>query len=239
MRNSVVRLDRDDRDDREDLGALRKVAGIAQDVGAEPECWQRAREIMGTNFFGPDDASTHFGVTPSKAQLEALSEIPFTEEELIEKRQSHILAACFPLSVSDIRRRVRSEMFCEDLWYDEELFANRRGSTCWQLVRKSPVESSISKSWDEQRALLAKQEYSPLASVLIYIIIGHFLKTGECLFPGLYVRCQDVDSHGGGVYLGNFGSEGLDIYEDGADFAYDFLGLASAWKSAQTSQWLR
>ncbi len=41
-----------------------------------------AREIMGKNFFGIDEAIKHFGINPTPQQLAALSEIPFSKAEL-------------------------------------------------------------------------------------------------------------------------------------------------------------
>src|SRR3989338_7146181 len=39
---------------------------------------KKAREIMGKNMFGIEDAIEHFGVNPSKQQLAYLAEVPFT-----------------------------------------------------------------------------------------------------------------------------------------------------------------
>ena len=43
---------------------------------------KRAREIMGHNMFGVEEAIKHFGVNTSRQQLAALSDIPFTEATL-------------------------------------------------------------------------------------------------------------------------------------------------------------
>jgi hypothetical protein len=191
-----------------------------------------AREIMGKNYFGIEEAIQHFGVKPTKAQLSALAEISLTEAELRECKDTHILVAVFPMSILEIRSKVPSDqrLFYDQDWYNKESFAKSKGETSWQLVRKTPVENSTNKTWSDQQALLGKNEETPTAQIMVYTIIGHFLSVGERLFENVYVRCSDLDSDGHRVYVGYFDSEGLcvNIFSDGN--CHDFLGLASARK---------
>jgi hypothetical protein len=144
--------------------------------GYEPTTTQKlAREIMGKNFFGVEEAVTHFGVKPTRAQLSVLSEITFTEAELTEAKDTHVLVAVFPLSIIEIRNKAK--LFYDQSWYNEESFAKDKGDVSWQLVRKTPVENSTSKTWQEQQALLSDKEETPKARVMVYAIIGHFLST--------------------------------------------------------------
>lgn len=199
--------------------------------GYEPTTTQKlAREIMGKNFFGVEEAVQHFGVKPSRAQLSALAEIPFTEAELREVKDTHVLVAVFPLSINEVRGKMTAKLFYDQSWYNKESFAKDRGDVSWQLVRKTQVENSTSKTWDEQKALLAKNEETPTARVMVYTIIGHFLATGERLFEKVYVRCSDVDSVGGRVGVGLFDADGLDVDNYWGALRLDFVGVASARK---------
>jgi hypothetical protein len=63
---------------------------------------KRAQEIMSKNFFGIEEAIKHFGVSPTRQQLDALSEIPFSEAVLEQSKDTHILAAVFTLSILEI-----------------------------------------------------------------------------------------------------------------------------------------
>jgi hypothetical protein len=192
-----------------------------------------AREIMGKNYFGIEEAIQHFGVKPTKAQLSALAEIPLTEAELRECKDIHVLVAVFPLSILDNRGKVERKLFYshEDAWYNnKQAFAKDKGEARWQLVRKTPVENSTNKTWSDQQALLAKNEETPTAQIMTYTIIGHFLSTGERLFENVYVRCSDLDSDGRRVDVGGFGSGGLDVSDDSDGVCYDILGLSSARK---------
>jgi len=192
--------------------------------------WLRAREIMGKNFFGVEEAIEHFGVNPTRQQLAVLSEVPFSEAVLEETKNTHVLVAVFPLSILEIRGKVDSGLFYDQSWYNKELFAKEHGEVCWQLVRKTPVDGSISKNWSEQQALITEDDEVPSARVMTYIIIGHYLATGERLFEHVYVRTSSVDSDGSRVSVGSFELTGLDVNDYWDDYRYDGLGVASSRK---------
>ncbi|MBT9171597.1 MAG: hypothetical protein DDT18_01981 [Actinobacteria bacterium] len=210
-----------------------KVVRLIQNGGFEATTNQkRAREIMGKNFFGVEEAIKHFGfgVNPTHQQLAALSEIPFSETVLEQSKNTHVLVAVFPLSVLEIRDKVGSKLFYYQSWYNKESFAKERGETSWQLVRQTPVDNSISKNWQEQQTLLSKDDEVPSAQVMVYTIIGHYLATGERLFEHIYVRTFSVGSDGYRVFVGRFGSRGLVVFSYWDDFRYDDLGVSSARK---------
>ena len=201
----------------------------------EPSMSQKvAREIMGKNFFGVEEAIKHFGVNPSKQQLAALAEVPFSEEVLKSCNDTHILIAAFPLSILDIRGIIKKQpdrsLFYSHDWYDKQAFAKDKGEVGWQLVRKEPVVGSTSKTWNEQQALLSKDEEVPTARIVVYTMIGHFLACGERLFKKIYVRCVDHDSDGYRVNVGYFDSRGLGAYSRWDNFRNGHLGVSAARK---------
>ena len=218
---------------RDDPAFVTWLASYACQELFEPSTSQKkAREIMGTNMFGIEDAIKHFGVNPSKAQLAALGEVPFSEETLEACKATHVLVAVFPMSILDVRAKVKSELwqaFYNQDWYNKEAFAKEKGEIGWQLVRKTPVENSTSKNWSDQQALLSKDDETPKAQVVVYTIIGHFLATGESLFEKVWVNCSDLDSDGYRVIVGHFDAKGLHVYNWGDD-RHEQLGLASARK---------
>ncbi|OGZ20684.1 MAG: hypothetical protein A2654_00105 [Candidatus Nealsonbacteria bacterium RIFCSPHIGHO2_01_FULL_43_31] len=199
--------------------------------GFEPTTNQkRAREIMGRNFFGVEEAIKHFGVNPTRQQLAALSEIPFSEAVLEQSKDTHVLVAVFPLSILEIRGKVDSKLFYDQSWYNKESFAKERGEVNWQLVRKTPVDNSTSKNWLEQQVMLGKDDEVPTAQVMIYTIIGHYIATGERLFENTYVRTSSVDSGGRRVGVGVFGSEGLGVDSWWDGYRVGDIGVSSARK---------
>ena len=211
-----------------------KVVRLIENGGFEPSSSEkRAREIMGRNFFGIEEAIKHFGVNPSEAQTAALSEVPFTEEVLEFCKDTHVLVAVFPMSILDIRGKVERTFFYshEDSWYNKESFARDKGEIGWRLVRENPVSDSTSKNWDEQQALLGKDEETPSAQVMVYTIIGHYLATGERLFENVYVRTSSVVSDGHRVRVGFFGQRGLFVVNWWDDGRFGGVGVSSARKS--------
>lgn len=215
-----------------DLAAI--LVRLIENSGFEPTTSQkRAREIMGRNCFGIEEAIKHFGVNPSRSQLAALAEVPWSEEVLTACKDTHVLIAVFTLSVLEVRGKVKDKgLFYGQDWFNKEAFASDRGEASWQLVRKTPVSDSTLKIWGEQQALLTQSETTPSARVMVYTIIGHYLATSERLFERNYVRCSDVFSDGRRVFVGDFDSKGLSVchyHSDGTRHTY--LGVSSARKS--------
>jgi len=202
-----------------DEGVANRIAVLCLNNGFEPSTGQQdARRIMGNNIFGIEEAIKHFGVAPTKRQLAYMAEVPYSEATLIACKDTHILAAVFRLSGMEVREKAKSQkVFCQQDWYDNQPFAHDKGMLEWQFVRKTPVDDSTRKTWDEQQFLLDKSEETPKFQVLAYTVVGHFLATGERLFEGAYVRCADLDSDGNLVLL-RFDPDGLSVnnYHDGA-----------------------
>jgi hypothetical protein len=61
---------------------------------------------MGDNFFGVEEAIRYFRVNPTDGDVDALAEVPFTEDVLQECKDTHVLVAVFRLSVINIRKIV-------------------------------------------------------------------------------------------------------------------------------------
>jgi hypothetical protein len=207
-----------------------RLVGFWLSGGFQPTTSQEmARQVMSRSFFGVEEAIRHFKVRPSKKDLETLDQIPFTQEELQQVKDTHLLVAVFPFSLLQIREKAENLFYKQD-WYNSQAFAKEQGKTEWVLVRRDIVANSTSKAWSDQQKLLAENEEVPLVRVMAYAIIGHCLATGERLFPSVYARCQDLSSGGRRVFLGFFDSDGLCVFRYPDDDTDGFLGLASARK---------
>ncbi len=219
--------------DSKDNDLAKKIVRLIQNGGFEPSTSQkRAREIMGKNIFGVEEAITHFGVNPSKQQSAYLAEIPLAESVLEACKNTHILVAVFPMTLLDIRGACKDQsLFYNQDWYNKQTFAKEKGEVGWQLIRKTPIDDSTSKTWGEQNKLLGKDDEVPTVRAVVYTMIGHYKATGERLFEKIWVRCSDLDSDGNRVHVGSFDARGLDVAHYWDDRRYDLLGLASARKS--------
>ena len=219
---------------KNDSDFVSQVALFARNGGFQSSTSQKcARDIMGRNFFGIEEAIRYFGVNPKKTELATLSEVPFTEEVLESVKDTHVLVVVFPMSILGVRVKVKDEsgrLFYDQSWYNKESFAKDKGEVGWQLVRKVPIADSTNKTWNEQQALLGNIEETPKAQVVVYTIIGHFLATGERLFGNGYVRTSSVALDGMHVYVGYFDQLGLRVHNWRDGLVGDF-GVSSARKS--------
>ena len=218
-----------------DTAFVANIARLMVNGGYELSTSQKlAREIMGKNFFGIEEAIKHFGVNATKQRLAYLTEVPFSEEVLKSCKDTHVLVAMFPLSILDIRGIAKKQsdrtLFYSQDWYDKQAFAKDKGEVGWQLVRKEPIDNSTSKTWNDQQALLSKDEETPTVRIVVYTMVGHFLATGERLFEKIYVHCVDLDSDGLRVYVGSFDAKGLLVSHWFVDSRDDYVGLSAARK---------
>ncbi|MDD5164891.1 MAG: hypothetical protein PHF10_01470 [Patescibacteria group bacterium] len=220
---------------RTDKSFTRQIARLMINGGFEPTTSQkRALEIMGDeNFFGVDEAIKHFGVDPSRQQCAIFSGVPFSEAILKECRKTHILVAIFPLSIMEIETR-HPELF------DTDILANAKNQpfliknfcrTGWHLIRKTPIESSFSKNWQEQQILLRGDEEIPTAQAMVYTIIGYFMANNQHLFERILIRTSSTDRYKSRVHIGTEGNGKLMVvcYGDkGEDNRYDHTGITTA-----------
>ncbi len=197
----------------------------------------RAREIMGKSFLGVEKAVRHFGAVYTEEQLALLAEIPFLEAVLEECKNTHILVAGFPMTILGIRAKApgknpKTFYSCKDAWYNSQTFAkDEKVEVRWYLIRKQAAANSTSKNFDKQKALLSKYEEVPRACELVYAVVLYFMATGERLLPNIYVRCSDMVSDGGRVYVGCFGAHGLGVDDGWDDGRRDDVGVSAARKS--------
>lgn len=114
-------------------------------------------------------------------------------------------------------------------WYEQYDWAKREDAPQERMLRV-PVEGSFGKAFSAQKELLpSDEEVSSVRSVATFLVINA-LVTGKRLLPNCWVRCIEVDSGGGRVGVGGFGSEGLGVDSSWDDYRHDDLGVSSARK---------
>src|SRR5262245_2968919 len=101
----------------------------------------RAWNLMSRNMLGVQDAIEYYGVQPNPRLVRYFATIPCSEGVLELCADTHLLVSDFGLSISEIRRRVPSQLFRDQSWYDREPFATRSFAPRWHLIRKSPVRA--------------------------------------------------------------------------------------------------
>ncbi len=188
-----------------------------------------ARIIMGRNFFGTEEAISKFRIDCPEECLDAFAGVPFAKKTLEENRNTHVLAAVFPVSIVEIREKVGAGLFSarNGYWYGNEDFATEKGVPGWRLVRMKPVCSSFSKNWDTQ-CLISNGEKAPSARIMVYTVIGYYLVTDERLFEKVFVRTNSTAFDDYHVVIGCFGPSGLCIDIENSYSISPDVGISAA-----------
>lgn len=197
---------------------------------AGPSNYALARSILGADFITPEGVmSVRNAIAYSEEQVEELNKkLPPTEVLWWCKENGYAVmpAPPTPMSTLDVRKFAAASG-----WYHTQGFAREdKTSFGWLMVKKTPVEDSMSKSWREQIELLGKNETVPNAAEMFWFISMYLAVRDIKLFEGVYVRTSSVDPIGDRAAFG-FGPNGfLYIYiwdPEGRDWD---VGLSAARK---------
>lgn len=136
------------------------------------------------------------------------------------------------LSLLDIRSAKPAHFYSKtEGWYANQAFArDDMTGTGWLAAKKTPVNGSTNKNWNEQKALLSSAEYVPNAAEASWFITVFYDVRGVRLFENVYVRTSSLDSDGDRVDVGVFDTRGLNINSYWDYLCNGDLGLASARK---------
>ena len=196
-----------------------------------------ARDIMGDDIIFPDEIAEVRGFSYTEAQLKQLSDIMPTADVMQWCKENGFALMPTPpeaMFLLDIRALKADHFYSKTGgWYgeDKQKFArDDKTSFGWIMIKKTPVDKSTSKDWDEQNKLLSDVERVPNVAETVWFITTFYEVRGVRLFERIYVRTSSLDSDGGRVYVGNFGAKGLYVAYNWDSSRHGHLGLASARK---------
>lgn len=170
----------------------------------------RAKEIMKNNFIGPNELNKIHDVLDLDIP-KGIPDIPFSEEDLLAKCETHLLILCvdkfkddMPVNIINIKQRlekVSSPKFYNQDWYLKEKFIEKSLQMNWKLIRKALV--------DESRGLnpegIRQKYYLNFAVELVYaFFVNYLVNDGEKLWNHDYVWCSDFDDKGDQIYVGRY-----------------------------------
>lgn len=214
---------------------------------AAPISHERARDLLGQNFFGVQEWSTSFGVALSSDQLQEIATFPWGEGVLNVPcpfvggrlvRETHFaflgLSAVDgePLTIlhlHDLHARAGRPLFyyAANPWYEKFAFASE--ATCdfrWYLMPQEIVPGSTGRGFDEQVAALPPGYEVPSAVEEVLKVTLCYVKNGVYLNAKRWGRCRETLPDGSRVSVGRFGPRGLFVnhyWGDGGG-----LGLAAS-----------
>ena len=200
---------------------------------------EMAREIMKNNFFGIADVMEQFGIRPTREQLKALADIPYSKATLEACKDTHVLVAVFPMSILQMAENeffrplfnVNINKQEKNLWFKKERFSWDEGTVRWYLICKNPPESSFLKNWAEQLGQFGTESDPAQIRIAVYATLGYFLKTGMRLFKEGMARCAELDMSGRRVTIGPFKDDGIRIQAWWDDSKAYFVGATSVRKT--------
>jgi hypothetical protein len=139
---------------------------------------EEARATLGANVLDLDIVREFLHVRVSALWRVRLREVPFDQEVLRQRKDTHILFAGVPRSILDIRETNR-HLFQRPFWYARDRFAKEETVELrWYLLSKDVVPGSMGKAFTEQLALLNECEVVPRACEVVYGIMLYFLARG-------------------------------------------------------------
>lgn len=196
-----------------------------------------AQSILGVDFITPEEVTkARPSIVYTDEQITALAE-SLPSEEMLKwcKDNGFAVMPAPPMAMSTLYiREIQSDHFYSRTggWYVDHKFArDDKTSFGWLLIKKTPVQNSTSKTWNEQGKLLPALKKVPNAAEMCWFITTYFEVRDVQLFEDIYVRTSSLDSNGRHVSVGGFVSDGLrisDYWNDG--FRSDNIGVASARK---------
>lgn len=211
----------------DDPGYLARIASFAiSTLKAPGTSAKRAKEIMGKNFFGYEDATFHFPLPRNIDQEAFFSRVPFKEETLFKYRETHFLVAIFPVSLIE-SCRIRPS-FMDGQSFEYPAFTNK----CimgWRLISKKPLFGSKDKGLEAQSKLIIQQAKDFVLAVpetedVIYTMLAHDYVNVESgrMFSRTLVRTQD-----GFTCVGHYQDKfGMCLETHSLDEKSAFIGLA-------------
>lgn len=195
-----------------------------------------AQSILGADFITPEEVTkARRAIVYNDEQITALAE-GLPSEDVLKwcNDNGYAVMPAPPTAMSTLDvREIQPAYFYSKTggWYADQKFAHEdKTSFGWLQIKKTPVQNSTSKTWNEQGKLLSALEKVPNAAEMSWFITTYFEVRGVRLFEGIYVRTSSFDSDGDRVDVGGFDFGGLHVSDYWDDSRNGNFGLSAARK---------
>lgn len=173
-----------------------------------------AKTLFGINFLGPEELRHMLIKMGLKSEIEYISAIPYTKEQLVDASQEGYILVYAIDKVDDISLDIKlfrdifgidpnkSEpcLYNQD-WYMAEDFVHKPIKAGWHLILKEVLEDS--------RAVMPKDLKDrnivfPTAILCTYTFFAYYYANDELLWYHDFVWCEDTDHNGDRIYVGKY-----------------------------------
>lgn len=202
-----------------------------------PEGEDLARLILGDDLITPEDIEAKTGIRYTDEQKAHADATMPTDLETLQAIKADGMMMVFgpseDLSLLEVRD-LDNQLFYlkKDGWYAESKHSFSRTDKVrggqWLIIRKTPVDGLTSKNWSEQSAMIKSGDRVPNAAEMSYAVTMYYKVRNVYLLKGIYVRTSSVDADGRRVYVGDFDSDGLYVYDWYDSSLRSNIGVASA-----------
>jgi hypothetical protein len=154
-----------------------------------PVTVSQANQIMGRNYHGLKGARTQLAASLSREEVMTMTKIPFSRQQLVSCRDTHILVAVVPVGVVHaLVRYGRTNLLRVQAMGRA---AHRTPVLGWHLIQKTPLKDS-NRLKTEAQVLAVRQACRrvPEIGVMVQAIGRHFDESGEKLFEKEWVKTQ-------------------------------------------------
>ncbi len=199
--------------------------------------YEMAHAILGKDFIAPEEiVAANIGVVYTDEQLDQFMASLPSQEAIEWARDNRFILVPGPnmsLSLLQIYSLGNQHFYQRNgPWFGEkdQMFSRDESVTSvWYVIRKGEVPRSLSKTWDEQKKLIRKEEYIPTGVEIIWAMFVHKMTRGTHLFKGTWVRTSSVTANGDRVYAGVRDGQ-LDVGSHWDDNRHSYLGVSAARK---------
>lgn len=189
-----------------------------------------ARGILGEDIIFPREISLKRGLVYNQVQLRhLLNTLPAAHElNWCKERGCVVIAAPpEPMSLIDVYS-IESDLFHKKGCYSQGFSRADRTTPGWIAIKKTLVEGSTNRNWQDQQRCLLGSERVPNAAEASWFITTFLKVSGVKLLTLDLVRTASVLSPNGHVCVGGFDAGGLHILGFKDNHPDPRLGLLTA-----------
>ena len=188
----------------------------------------RAKEVMGENFYGAEQIKKAFGIEVDEPR------IPYTYSELVQaKREGFMLVLFLEKTAKEIEEITKDKykakgwkLFYNTNWYEnEKFFTEEKPTFGWKLVKNRP--DLVNLTYNEQTEKMNPNKRLSFSEI-VQLTALVFLSRYEEMWESKYCWTSSCSSGGYLVLFGRAGAGGAIVSRCSPSYSSNDLGTSSS-----------